>query len=406
MELQIESVPWAANGHYLSSRPAFTFDPLFHAGCYYVQEASGMFLEQALKQTVDLKMKLNVLDVCASPGGKTTHLQSLISSESILVSNEVIKSRSAILKENVLRWSGGNTIVTSNDPADLGKLSGFFDIMVVDAPCSGSGLFRKDEEAIPFWSPAQVEHCSLRQKRILTDAWPALKKDGMLIYCTCSFSREEDEEILNWLSSQFSVSPVRLDLNKDWNIVETQSQSGSWGYRFWPDKLKGEGFFLACFRRSDETEIVKIRNRKKNEVLTGKEEMIIGQWITNESIKCLKQDKQVLAIPKWLETEFDFIHQQLKVIYSGIIVGEMAHDKLIPNHSLAMSRWTNSSVPKIELGYDASIAYLQRREGVTHPGSTGWKLATYDHQPLGWMNVLPNRINNYYPKEMRILKDR
>ncbi|HEY6063723.1 MAG TPA: RsmB/NOP family class I SAM-dependent RNA methyltransferase, partial [Chitinophagaceae bacterium] len=186
-------IPWTDVGYYLDTRPSFTFDPLFHAGCYYVQEASSMFLEQALRQTVDLSKPVKVLDLCAAPGGKSTHIQSLISKESLLVSNEVIRSRVNILKDNIIKWGCENVVVTNNDPKDFGRLKYYFDVIVVDAPCSGSGLFRRDANAINEWSKNSVQLCSQRQQRILADVWPALKKDGILIYSTCSYSKEEDE---------------------------------------------------------------------------------------------------------------------------------------------------------------------------------------------------------------------
>jgi 16S rRNA C967 or C1407 C5-methylase (RsmB/RsmF family) len=185
-----EHVPWSQYGYYLDQRPSFTFDPLFHAGCYYVQEASSMFLEEVLKQTVDLSQPLKVLDLAAAPGGKSTHIQSLIAKDSLLVSNDVIRSRSKILKDNTIKWGGDNVVVTSNDPKDFARLENYFDVIVVDAPCSGSGLIRRDPEALGEWSENNVQLCSQRQRRILADVWPALKKGGVLIYSTCSYSKE------------------------------------------------------------------------------------------------------------------------------------------------------------------------------------------------------------------------
>ena len=233
-----EVIPWTQYGFYLKERPSFTFDPLFHAGCYYVQEASSMFLEQALKQTVDLSKPLKILDLCAAPGGKSTHIQSLISKESLLVSNEVIKSRNNILKDNIIKWGCKNVVVTNNDPKDFARLENYFDVIVVDAPCSGSGLFRKEPDAIDYWSENNVQLCSQRQQRILADVLPALKKDGVLIYSTCSYSREEDEGIVSWMNEELQIADCKLQIEGRFNIVES-----SHGYRFWPDKLKGEGVF-------------------------------------------------------------------------------------------------------------------------------------------------------------------
>src|SRR5215203_3380652 len=237
-------VPWSSYGYYLSQRPSFTFDPLFHSGCYYVQEASSMFLEQALKQSEDLSKTLRVLDLCAAPGGKSTHIQSLISAESLLVSNEVIRNRTGILKQNIIKWGCENVVVTNNDPQHFSKLEGFFDVIIIDAPCSGSGLFRKDAEAIDEWSEENVWLCCGRQKRIIADSIACLKKDGILIYSTCSYSKEEDEDIADWLVKEWDMENIKLTIKENWGIVESQSEkSKSVGYRFFPDKLKGEGFY-------------------------------------------------------------------------------------------------------------------------------------------------------------------
>ena len=179
-----EHIPWCEGGYYLEKRPAFTFDPLLHAGAYYVQEASSMFLEQALKQAADLSKSLRVLDACAAPGGKSTHLLSLINNSSLLVSNEVIKTRATILAENICKWGTVNAVVTQNDPEDFSKLTGFFDVVLVDAPCSGEGLFRKDPKAMNEWSDENARLCSLRQQRIINHIWPTLKTNGILIYST------------------------------------------------------------------------------------------------------------------------------------------------------------------------------------------------------------------------------
>src|SRR6187399_197007 len=212
-------IPWTEYGYYLEARPSFTFDPLFHAGCYYVQEASSMFLEQAVKQTIDLSQPLKILDLCAAPGGKSTHILSLITKESLLVSNEVIRSRANILTDNIVKWGCSNVIVTNNDPRDFQRLENYFDVMVVDAPCSGSGLFRRDPDAIEEWSEQNVALCSQRQQRILADILPALKNGGVLIYSTCSYSKEEDEEICEWLSDELKIKNEKLKIDLKWNVA-------------------------------------------------------------------------------------------------------------------------------------------------------------------------------------------
>ena len=393
-------IPWTQYGYYLDSRPSFTFDPLFHAGCYYVQEASSMFLEQALKQTVDLSKPLKILDLCASPGGKSTHIQSLISKDSLLVSNEVIRSRANVLKDNIIKWGCENGMVTNNDPKDFARLENYFDVIVVDAPCSGSGLFRRDMDAINEWSEQNVQLCSHRQQRILADVWPALKKDGILIYATCSYSKQEDEDIVKWITENLSVAPCPLTMDEDWGIIE----SGG-GYRFWPDKVKGEGFFIACVQKKDGETGTPAKKKKNPEKVTGKEMEIIEKWVKKEGSSFIKHLNTVYAWPEQHSSDFNLLLEQLRVIYSGTLIGELMRDKLVPDHALAMCKIITDTIQRAELDLNQSIQYLQRKELKTFLKEKGWQLVTYQGHPLGWINALPNRINNYYPKELRILKD-
>jgi 16S rRNA C967 or C1407 C5-methylase (RsmB/RsmF family)/NOL1/NOP2/fmu family ribosome biogenesis protein len=398
-----DPVPWSQYGYYLSSRPSFTFDPLFHAGCYYVQEASSMFLEQALKQLADLSQPLKVLDLCAAPGGKSTHIQSLISQESLLVSNEVIKSRSNILKDNLVKWGSQNVILTNNDPSAFQRLTGYFDIIVTDAPCSGSGLFRRDEQAINEWSLNNVQLCCQRQQRILADVLPSLKENGLLIYSTCSYSMDEDEDIADWLVNEMDMKNERLEFKKEWGIVESLSkQTESVGYRFYPDKVKGEGLFLSCFRKQRGTVQVKIKPARI-EKATVKEESIIPLWLKGEAIELIKANI-IFAIPSFLINDYAILRAVLNIQYMGTGLGQVMKDKLVPDHSLALSTVISDQIPAIDLPFEDVIRYLQRQDLTIQPSIRGWQLIRYQNHNLGWVNVLPNRINNYYPKDLRILK--
>lgn len=404
-DIQPSKIPWTYNGYYLAQRPSFTFDPLFHAGTYYVQEASSMFLEQALMQTMDLGEPLIILDLCASPGGKSTHIQSLISADSLLVSNEVIRSRANVLKDNIVKWGCSNVVVTNNDPRDFSKLSNYFDVIVVDAPCSGSGLFRRDAAAMDEWSENNVQLCSQRQQRILADVWPALKENGVLIYSTCSYSTEEDEDIMDWIGEQFDAATQRLNIVDEWGIMETMSRNGAYGYRCWPDKVKGEGFFLACFRKQQGADSISIKVRKNPAQATKAEQEIIQPWIKGNDQRYIKHLSTVYAWPSVHYADFSFLLEQLRVIYSGTLLGELMRDKLVPDHALAMSRLLPATIGAIELNSAQAILYLQRKELLLEGASKGWQLVTFQGQNLGWVNVLSNRINNYYPKELRILKE-
>lgn len=393
-------IPWTEYGYYLETRPSFTFDPLFHAGCYYVQEASSMFLEQPLKQSMDLSKPLRVLDLCAAPGGKSTHLLSLISKDSLLVSNEVIRSRGNILNDNISKWGCSNVIVTNNDPRDFQRLKNYFDVIVVDAPCSGSGLFRRDAEAIEEWSEQNVALCSQRQQRILADVLPALKNGGVLIYSTCSYSKQEDEEICEWLVNELKVESLKLKVEGNWNIVE----SGD-GYRFWPDKVKGEGFFIACFRKNEGDDEEVYLPKVKPGKFSNQEMEILNKNVSTDGLSFLRHGEIIYAVPEKLLADINFLSSKLKMVNCGTKVGEIIRDKLVPDHALALSNILSDKIQKVELDHEQAIQYLKKKELRLHADKKGWSLATFQGHPLGWINILPNRVNNYYPKELRILKD-
>ena len=393
-------IPWTEFGYYLQERPSFTFDPLFHAGCYYVQEASSMFLEQAFKQLIDLSQPLKVLDLSAAPGGKSTHIQSLISPDSLLVSNDVIRSRASILKDNIIKWGCENVMVTNNDPKDFEALKDYFDIIVVDAPCSGSGLFRREPDAIEEWSLNHVQLCSQRQQRIVADVWKALKKDGLLIYSTCSYSTEEDEGIVEWMLKHLPAVYCPLSIDSIWGLTETSN-----GYRFWPHNLKGEGFFLSCLMKSGHGNPSSIKPHKEPAFASKTEMNIIGNWAVTEGRKLVKSKERVYAWPQHLSKDFNFLLNHLRIAYSGTILGAILREKFVPDHALAMSSIKSASINRIALTYEQAIAYLKRRDLSIENVQKGWQLVTFENHTLGWINALSNRINNYYPKELRILKD-
>ena len=195
-------VPWCRHGRILPERPQFTLDPHFHAGAYYVQDSSSMFVGHAFRELlgsmdVPVGRPVRVLDLCAAPGGKTTDiaasLREAFGDGFLLVSNEVMKARAGVLADNVALWGDPNVVVTSDDPSAFAALPGFFDIIVADVPCSGEGMFRKDEEAQRQWSEDNVALCAARQKRIVADVWPALKQDGLFVYSTCTFNVYEND---------------------------------------------------------------------------------------------------------------------------------------------------------------------------------------------------------------------
>ena len=399
-----EKVPWCSTGYYLPTRPSFTLDPFFHAGAYYVQEAGSMFLEQVLRQTVDLSKPLRVLDLCASPGGKSTLIQSLISSDSLLVSNEVIKSRVGSLAENITKWGSINTIITNNDAKDFQRLPSFFDVIVVDAPCSGSGLFRKDNDAITEWSPNNVELCSQRQQRILANILPALKAGGLLVYSTCSYSEKENEEIADFLSGDHAMKSIRLSTEGFAGITETRSQNNNCcGYRFYPDKIKSEGFFIAAFRKAGEEDSPQSKRRRGTEISAKEKEIIMPYLAVQNELGFIKQKEDVLAMPKELLNDLWEIQPALYIKKAGVKIGALIRDELIPAHGLAMSTIISGIFPGVETSMPVALDYLRKKDISIKEKTKGWALVKYCGNNLGLIKILPGRINNYYPKELRIL---
>ena len=400
------SIPWSSHGYYLPERPSFTFDPLFHAGAYYVQEASSMFLEQALRQTTDLTRLLRVLDLCAAPGGKSTLLQSLLSPDSLLVSNEVIRNRVNVLQENMVKWGAVNTIITSNDPRDFQRLENYFDVIVVDAPCSGSGLFRREREAIGEWSIDNVQLCRQRQQRILADCWPALRQEGILIYSTCSYSREEDEDILDWMVDNLDLTSRRLHTDATWNIVETTSKKGAFGYRFYPDRLKGEGLFIGCVQKNEGGSYAWPRHKKAApEKLNKKEEDQVRSWIqTDYPLSFFRHQEHCFGLPQQLAEDLVVLQSSCYLKNAGVLMGKPAAREFIPEHDLALSSLISRQLPAISLSREQAIQYLRKEEVFTDAAHRGWALVQYEGRNMGWIKILANRTNNYYPKEWRILK--
>ena len=398
-------VPWSSNGYYLSERPSFTLDPEFHAGAYYVQEASSMFLEEVMRQVTDLSKPLRVLDLCAAPGGKSTLLQSVISKESWLVSNEIIKARVNILAENMSKWGAVNVVVTNNDPKDFQRLPDYFDVIVADAPCSGSGLFRKDPDAINEWSLNNVALCSIRQRKILGDVLPALKPGGILIYSTCSYSAEEDEAIADWLVAEHSLAPVSLQLQEEWNIVESISpEHHAPGYRFYPDKLKGEGFFIAAFKKESGTISDQKQPKNKFQSLSAKDMAIVSTYIDDMSaLDLISWNDEILALPKNRLYELGKLQSVLYLKKAGVKIGSIKQGELIPHHELAVSNILSTTIASTPVDLTVALEYLRRRDVIINANQKGWMVLNYNGLPLGWIKNLGSRVNNYYPKEWRIL---
>ena len=406
-EAEGEPIPWASSGMYLKTRPTFTFDPLFHAGCYYVQEASSMFVEKVLREYV--KEPVVMLDLCAAPGGKSTLCRSVLPEGSLLVANEVMRNRSQILAENLMKWGHPEVVVTNNDPVDFTDLTHLFDVILTDVPCSGEGMFRKDQVAVDEWSLENVDVCWKRQRRILNDIWPALKPGGLLIYSTCTFNCEEDEDNVAWIARELGAEILSVPVEESWGITGNLAGKDFPVYRFLPHCTKGEGFFLAVLRKH-EGEVDRSEKKKKGKDTKGKALQLVvpkevKSWLKEAGrFEYTVKETSLHAFPKAFSDVYALLEQHVKVIHAGVTIGEWKGKDLVPHHSLAMSTALEEGVfPRTELTYEQAIAYL-RKEGLVLDASVprGYVLVTYQQVPLGFVKNIGNRANNLYPQEWRI----
>lgn len=398
-------VPWANQGIYLTERPSFTFDPYFHAGHYYVQEASSMFLEEVLKQCIDLNEPQRVLDLCAAPGGKSTHLSSLLSDDSILISNEVIAARASILVENLTRWGNANVVVTNNDPEHFSALNHCLDVVVVDAPCSGEGMFRKDKDAINEWSINNVNICSARQKRILHTVSSLLRTNGIIIYSTCTFNTKEDVEPIQSLIDEGGWESVQINLSEFKGITERIVEGGNtvFGYHFYPNKIEGEGFYISVLRKTDEAESNWPKVMKNVNYSDKKSKIALSNYIDAIEFDFLQHNQQSLAFPNTIHKEMlGLLNTSLRIKKFGIDMGQLIRDELIPDQAYAMSNYKNDFFEEIQLDKNEAIQFLQKKEFNINAATKGWHLVKYENAYLGFAKLMGNRMNNTYPKEWRI----
>lgn len=402
-ECDIDEVPWHLDGYYLSERPQFTLDPLFHAGCYYVQEASSMFVQQALDQYVNPNSI--VLDLCAAPGGKSTLISQFLGNEGLLLSNEVVRQRVFILSENIQKWGNGNTVVTHNLPATFGeKCKNLFDCILVDAPCSGEGMFRKDMEARDEWSLKNVKMCAERQRSILMDVWESLKPGGILIYSTCTFNQEEDEENAAWIAECLGAEVLPLEYDPSWGIVE-----GQVGYHFYPHRAKGEGFYICALRKTAEDFTpFRIREAKTRALPINVEyEKIARTWMQHPDHWAIRQsDRFMTAYPLKYKELIDYLSTFLTCISTGFGLAEERGKGIAPQHSLSMAKDLRREAFKEKpLSKEEALTFL-RTEALPPDENLplGVILLTYEGIALGFAKNVGNRLNNLYPNEWRIRK--
>ncbi|OAV73840.1 Ribosomal RNA small subunit methyltransferase F [Bacteroidales bacterium Barb7] len=397
-----EPVAWCDTGYYLPERLPFTFDPLFHAGAYYVQEASSMFLEQVVRRYVTAPVVC--LDLCAAPGGKAAHLAGLLPEGSLLVCNETVRSRSHILAENMTKWGNPNVIVANNSPEEIGELTGLFDVVLADVPCSGEGMFRKDPDSIAQWSIANVNLCAARQRRIVRDVWDALKPGGLLVYSTCAYNTEENEDNVHYIAEELGAEALPVPAGEAWGITPALKYANP-ACRFFPHRSQGEGFFLALLRKREGT-VGRARFKGNGKREKEKENKEAAAWLSRPADFLVETRKETVhAIPcAHAETYRLLSAANLHILSAGIRLCEVKGKDLIPCPALALSTsLTPAAFPVAELTWEEAVRYL-KRETLLLPSGTekGYVIVAFNGFPLGFVKNLGNRGNNLYPQEWRI----
>ena len=402
-----EAIGWSPNGRYLAERPQFTLDPLMHGGAYYVQEASSQFVAHILRE--DNLEGGRVLDMCAAPGGKTTVYSSLVGRRGLVVANDINRGRTLALSGNVQRWGMGNVVVTCNEPEHIGAFEQWFDVVAVDAPCSGEGMFRKMDEAREEWTPASVEQCVARQRDILAEAWRVLRPGGKLIYSTCTFNDREDEGIVRWLVEEYDdeiVATERIETEDKWGIV--RSDIGPFQcFHFYPHSARGEGFFAAVACKTED--VTKRRTpkgrRKVFTTLQSKDLAEVSRWVDDAktmSFRCVGD--VVYGYSSAVMEDITQLSESLSVVYSGVAMGQIFKGTLKPEHSLALFVGRNRDVvTEVELSLEDAQNYLRRQDIDAKQFSEGVNVVTYKGVAIGFIKRIGARCNNMYPKDLRIL---
>lgn len=404
-----ERIPWSTEGWYLAARPLFTLDAAFHAGAYYVQEASSQFVGHLLAQAG--VQGARILDLCAAPGGKTTLYASLVGAEGLVVANEIDRRRAQVLADNVRKWGMANVAVTTCEPRMLGDFEQWFDVVAVDAPCSGEGMFRKDAGARDEWSEANVKMCAVRQDEILREAWRALKPGGRLLYSTCTFNRDEDEGTLERMLAWAGEEVVEADdvvINDAWGVVV--GRIGVFQtFHFYPHKARGEGFFAAIARKAIDVGGRTRTPKSRRTIFTPvrKSDLAeLSRWVAEpEQMRFSLVADTLYAWPVAQMDAVRLLAEALPVIYSGVAMGQVFKGKLKPDPALAFFVGLNrEAVAVTNISGEEVLRYLRKQEVDAAPFVEGMNLVCVEGYAVGFVKRIGTRVNNLYPNSLRIIK--
>ena len=406
-------VEWSRWGYLLDTRPSFTLDADFHAGAYYVQEASSQFAGYIMSQALGGEQECEgkyILDMCAAPGGKSTHYATLVGERGLVVANEINRSRAAVLADNARKWGLGNMVVSCNDSSRFRQVEEWFDAVAVDAPCSGEGMFRKLDEAQEQWSEANVAMCAERQWEIFQNAFEALKPGGVMLYSTCTFNRSEDENILERAMELYGEGFEAVDeisVGENWGVVV--GQVGAFRtYRFFPHKLSGEGMFMAVVRKAGvASKRRQLKSRRQIIAAVDKRSAEeLGRWVREpEGMKFFAAGDMLYGCRKEHYGDIEALSGVLSVIYSGVAMGQIFKNKLKPDGALALYVGLNrDAVECREVGEEDVLKFLRKQDISAENFAEGINLVLHNGQALGFVKRIGARVNNMYPNSLRILK--
>ncbi len=401
-------VEWNRHAAFLSERPAFTLDPLIHAGAYYVQDSSAMFPGKAFRDVLDKVLESGiispkVLDLCAAPGGKTTDISASLRESCkggyLLISNEIMKQRAAVLADNAAVWGDPSVVVTSVDPKAFGTLPGFFDIIVADVPCSGEGMFRKDDEAVSQWSEENVALCQARQRRIVADVWPSLAEGGFLVYSTCTFNNLENDDNVKWICSEFGAEIIGID---SCGLLRTEC-----GVSLVPGFVRGEGQYCAVLRKTSPsagTAACSGRQQDRWQKLPEAHASIIRPLLDEEMAMIVK-DGRIVAVPEYVRCLLSML-EPLRPLARGLAVGMFKGKDFIPDADLALSlSLRRGAFNEFEVNRETALSFLHRDPVRLPDAERGMLLLVYRGLPIGFVKNLGNRCNSLHPLHRRIRMD-
>lgn len=392
-----ELVPWCAQGRYLAERPVFTLDPLFHQGAYYVQEAASMLVEQAYRACTGLPADPVTLDLCAAPGGKSTHLAALLPRKGLLICNEPVRARQPVLMENLWKWGRPGVVITGSPPDAFRAMGQFCDLVLVDAPCSGEGMFRKDPFAREQWSEALVESCAVRQRDILDDAWGALRPGGYLIYSTCTWEVRENEDQVQRLADR-GAQVIPVPFTQEWGVLSSEN-----GLRCYPHRVRGEGFFLALLRKPLADDDPGPRRQRNAMPDPAQQEQVVLNWL-DPAENCVIMGNQagLHALPEAHAACAMELSHWVKVLAPGTPVAVQKGSDWVPHPALALNSMRRpGAFPVIDLDHAEALRYL-RGEALPATDAKGVVLVSHNGMGLGWANGAGSRWNNGWPAPWRI----